>query len=145
MNEEFSEFVQKQREMLISSYEQSKSYANIIIFGGYAGLFAVWNFTRDNLEKWQSLAVGLLAITSITIFVVFELISLWLRSNQIKNLIEQLGQAKELERFPEEYNKSEMERAVKFMAVWQYFFFGAVLTGIGAAAILIYSFICNLI
>jgi hypothetical protein len=38
--EELQEFIQKQKEMLISSYEQAKSHSNIIMMGGYVGLFA---------------------------------------------------------------------------------------------------------
>ena len=145
MDENLEEFITKQKEITISSFEQSKSYSNIIIFGGYAGLFAVWNFTKSDLEKWQNLTVGLLAITSIIIFVIFELAGAWLRGNQVKNLMAQLEEAEKLEHFPEEYGKNERENAAKFLKVWPYFFFSSVLTGIGAAGVLIYSFIQNLI
>lgn len=145
MDEGLKEFIAKQKEIVISSFEQSKSYSNIIIFGGYAGLFAVWNFTKNDLEKWQNSTVGLLAITSIIIFVIFELFGAWLRGNQVKDLMAQLEEAEKLEQFPEEYGKNERENAAKFMKIWPYFFFSSILTGIGAAAVLIYSFIKNLI
>lgn len=145
MDEKLEKFVTTQKEIVVSSYEHAKSYSNIIIFGGYAGLFAVWNFTKNDLVQWQSMTVGLLAILSIVIFVMFELASAWLRGNQLKGLMAQLEQAQRLERFPEDYGRSQRESATKFMRVWPYFFFGAALTGLGAAGVLVYSFIQHLV
>jgi len=145
MNAELEEYISKQKEIVISSYEHGKSYSNIIIFGGYAGLFTIWGFTKDNIEKWQSLTVGILAIISIVIFVIFELASAWLRGSQVKKLMAQLEEAEKMDHFPEEYGKKEREHSAKFLIVWPYFFFGSVLTGIGAGIILLYSFIINLV
>lgn len=145
MDENLEKFITKQKEIVVASYEQSKSYSNIIIFGGYAGLFAVWNFTKNDLEQWQSITVGLLAILSIMIFVVFELASAWLRGSQVKSLMAQLDEAEKLGSFPEDYGKLQRESATKFMKVWPYFFFGAALTGLGASAVLVYSFVQHLL
>ena len=145
MDDDSDNFITKQKELVSSSYEQAKSYSNIIMLGGYAGLFAIWNFTKDDLEKWQSFTIGLLAVVSVLIFVVFELISTWLRGKQANSLIIQLNEAEEMHKFPEEYGKSQRETMEKYMKVWPYFFFGSVITGVGAAGILIYSFISGLL
>ncbi len=145
MDDELEKFITKQKEFVASSYDQAKSYSNIIMLGGYAGLFAIWNFTKDDLEKWQSFTVGLLAVISILIFVVFELISTWLRGKQASSLMVQLNEAEEMHRFPEDYGKSQQEMTAKYMKVWPYFFFGSVIAGVGAAGILIYSFISGLL
>lgn len=145
MTDELQKFIDKHKEVVITSFEHSKSYSNIIIFGGYAGLFAVWGFTKDNLEQWQSMWVGILAIISIVIFVIFELASAWMRGNQVKNLMAELEQAEKLHQFPEEYGKKEREHSAKLLKVWPYFFFSAAGTGIGAGVILLCSFIGNLV
>jgi len=145
MDDELEKYIANQKEIIVSSYEQAKSYSNIIMFGGYAGLFAIWSFTKDDLEKWQSLTVGLLTAISILIFVLFELISTWLRGKQANSLMVQLKEAEELHKFPEEYGKSEQAMAAKHMKIWPYFFFGSVITGVGAAVILVYSFISGLL
>ncbi len=145
MDKELQEFVEKQKEVLAHSYEHAKQYSNIIILGGYAGLFAIWNFTKADLQKWQVLSVGLCILVSLFIYIVFELYGAWLRSTQVNNQMKELMEAEQLNKFPEEYGKSELARAQKYMAVWPYVFFGAIAFALIAAAILIYSFISGLI
>ena len=77
---EFDEFVKKQKEVITASHEHAKQYSNIIILAGYAGLFAIWNFTKQSLENWQTLSVGLLTIISVLIYIIFELYGAWLRT-----------------------------------------------------------------
>lgn len=138
-------FVQKQKEVITNSYEHAKQYSNIIILGGYAGLFAIWNFTKDELVKWQVLSVGLCILISLFIYIIFELYGSWLRSTQVNNQMNELRKAEQLQKFPEEYGKAELLRVTKYMKIWPYFFFGAVAFALIAAFILIYSFICGLI
>ncbi|MEW8254820.1 MAG: hypothetical protein AB2747_10730 [Candidatus Thiodiazotropha taylori] len=145
MDKELQEFIEKQKEVVASSYEHAKQYSNIIILGGYAGLFAIWNFTREDLEKWQVLSVGLCTLVSLFIYIVFELYGSWLRSTQVSNQMKELNQAEQLNKFPEAYGKSELARAQKYMALWPYFFFGAIAFALVAALILIYSFISGLV
>jgi len=145
MNEELQEFIQRQKEVIITSYEQAKSYSNIIMMGGYAGLFAIWGFTKSNLEKWQSVSVGLLALFSVLIFVLFELYGLWLRSTQTFNLLSQLKRAESLDKFPADYGKQELKRSEALAKLWPFFFFSAIGTALLAALILVWSFISQLI
>ena len=145
MDKDVAEFIESQKEMLASSYEHAKQYVNIIILGGYAGIFAIWNFTSDDLEKWQTLAVGLCVLTSLFIYIVFELYGVWLRTTQVRNQMQQLEEAGQLNMLPAEYGKSEMERAKRYIAIWPYFFFGAISFALAGSAILIYSFVCGLV
>jgi len=145
MDKELQEFIAKQKDIVISSYEQAKSYSNIIMMGGYAGLFAVWSFTKNDIEQWQSITVGLLSILSIFSFVLFEIYGVWLRSTQTFNLISQLQEAERLNKFPEDYGKQEMKRAERLMKVWPYFFFVTLGSGVLAGGILIWSFVTKLI
>ncbi|MHC9511159.1 hypothetical protein [Kangiella sp. M94] len=141
---EFRDFIHKQKEVITNSYEHAKQYSNIIILGGYAGLFALWNFTREYLAAWQALSTGLLILVSLVIYIAFELYSSWLRATQINNQVKELTEAERLGEFPEEYGKAEMLRANRFMVIWHYYFFGAVAFALGATLILLFSFICHL-
>jgi hypothetical protein len=38
---ELENFIQKQKEVISNSYQQAKEFSNIIILGGYAGLFTI--------------------------------------------------------------------------------------------------------
>lgn len=143
--EELQEFIQKQKEVVVSSYEQAKSYSNIIMMGGYAGLFAIWNFTKSDLARWQSMSVGLLALISVFTFVLFELYGGWLRATQTFNLLSQLQKAEKIGRFPEDYGKQELKRSEILAKLWPFFFFIALGTALLAALILVWSFITKLI
>lgn len=102
MDKELQAFIEKQKEIVLSSYEQAKSYSNIIMMGGYAGLFAIWSFTKDDLAQWQTMLVGLLAVLSVFSFVLFEIYGVWLRSTQTFNLLNQLKKAEMLNKFPDD-------------------------------------------
>ena len=143
--EELQEFIQKQKEIVVSSYEQAKSYSNIIMMGGYAGLFAIWNFTKSYLLCWQAMTVGLLSVVSILTFVLFELYGIWLRATETTNLISQLQKAEKLDSFPSDYGKQELKRSQIFAKVWPFFFFTAVGTALFAALILAWSFVEKLL
>ncbi len=138
------EFIEKQKEVVITSYEHGKQYTNIIIFGGYAGLFTIWNFTKDQLQPWQVLSVGLCILLSLFLYIAFELYGSWLRTTQVANQIKELEEAEKLHEFPENYGRSEQSRATRFISLWPYFFFGAVGFALIAALILTYSFISGL-
>src|SRR5258708_28488103 len=59
--------------IIAGAYEKANAYTNLIIVAGYAGLFAVWQFTKDNLSRKQTLISALLIIVSLAIFVIFEI------------------------------------------------------------------------
>lgn len=145
MDKELQEFVESQEKLVLSSYEQAKSYSNIIMMGGYVGLFAIWNFTKDDLKQWQTMTVGLLAILSVFSFVLFEIYGLWLRSTQTSGLLRQLNEAKKLNKFPDNYAKEEMRRIKTMTKLWPYFFFFTLSTGVLAGLLLLYSFISKLV
>ncbi|MCK4860078.1 MAG: hypothetical protein KAS87_05930, partial [Candidatus Omnitrophica bacterium] len=141
MDEKLKEFIEKQKEVVISSYEQAKSYSNIIMMGGYVGLFAIWNFTKDNLNKWQSMSVGLLATVSVFTFVLFEVYGLWFRSRQTFSLMSELDKAERLNEFPADYGKQEIKCSKRMMKAWPFFFFITLCSGVSAGVILVWSFV----
>jgi len=142
---DLKDFIHKQKEVIANSYEHAKQYSNIIILGGYAGLFTLWNFTREYLVAWQALSTGVLILISLVIYISFELYGSWLRATQVNNQMKELKDAERLGEFPEEYGKAEMLRADRFMAIWHSFFFGAIAFALGAALILLFSFVYHLI
>ncbi|SDL69096.1 hypothetical protein SAMN05661010_02292 [Modicisalibacter muralis] len=140
-----ADFFKGQREMITHAYEQSKQYANVIVLGGYAGLFTIWSFTKEQLQDWQVLLVGLFVLLSFFFYLVFELYSSWLRSIQIINQLAELEEAEQQNKIPEEYGKSERQRAKRFIKLWPLFFFSAVGFALLAAGLLGYSFILGLL
>lgn len=57
-----------------SSFDKAAAYTTVVVFGGYAGLFGVWQLSKDHLTGWQSAMVALLTLTSVAIFLTFEIV-----------------------------------------------------------------------
>jgi hypothetical protein len=74
------------------------------------------------LLKWPVLSVGLLILISLIIYIIFELYGAWLGTAQVNNQMKELLAAEQLNKFPEDYGRSEMARTNKFMAIWPYAF-----------------------
>ncbi len=145
MTSENSDDIEKQKELINTSFEQNKSYTNIIIFAGYAGLFSVWTLTKENLVHWQVLIVGLLTIISLMIFICFELYGAWLRGTQLKDWLDQLSKTQSEDNSSiDDFNKKLNAQNTTYLKIWPYFFFSSAITAIIAAIILIYSFISGL-
>ena len=66
------EIAEAQQKLLTMSYDKAASYTTVIIFGGYAGFFAIWQLTKDYLSKPQALWSALLILISLLAFVLFE-------------------------------------------------------------------------
>ena len=66
------EIAEAQQKLLTMSYDKAASYTTVIIFGGYAGFFAIWQLTKDYLTKPQALWSALLILVSLLAFVLFE-------------------------------------------------------------------------
>ncbi len=56
-----------------SAFNSASNYANAVMFVGYAGIFAIWGMTKDNIDHVLSGFVGILLIISIASFVTFEI------------------------------------------------------------------------
>ena len=117
--------------------QEARRYSTIIMTVGYVGLFTIWNFTKEELESWQVLLVGFLSITSLTIYIGFELYeqiltALWCSKQSSNTTIENLL----------EFQSSTREKLLR----WQpRCFIACIATGALAAVILMYSFITGLL
>jgi len=65
--------IEAQIRIISGVYEKANAYTNLITVAGYAGFFALWQLTKENLTRTQSLVSALLMVVSITIFVIFEI------------------------------------------------------------------------
>ena len=61
-----------QEKLLTTSFDKAATYTTVIIFGGYAGFFALWQLSKDYLSKEQALWSALLILISLLSFVLFE-------------------------------------------------------------------------
>lgn len=57
-------------------FEQAKNYNNVITLAGYAGIFAIWNMIKSDMDKITSGKIALLVGMSLVLFVAFEIIGM---------------------------------------------------------------------
>lgn len=128
----------EQIELAKTISQEARRYSTVIMVAGYAGLFSIWNFTRDFLEGWQVLSVGSLSVVSLTIYIGFELYeqiltAQWFAKHSSRNAT--------LENLLQFQNKTR-EKLLR----WQpRCFIACIATGSLAVAILMYSFIAGLL
>lgn len=60
--------------MHTSIFDKAAAYNNIVITIGYAGFFAIWNLTRQELNGWDNIVIALLLGASILSFIAWTLL-----------------------------------------------------------------------
>lgn len=126
-------------------YEKAASHNNVMMLAGYAGIFAIWGFVKDFLSKNSSLWIAILLGISLSLFVLFELISMYMRSRPalkfaklpISNADEYLAA---LPAFQSDMNK----QVLAAVFVWRLLFYPTVLAGFAAAILLMLNVIWRL-
>ena len=88
---------EKQIELTKTLSQEARRYSTVIMVAGYVGLFSIWNFTKEELENWQVLSVGLLVTISLAIYIGFELYeqiltAIWLSKSHPNTKIENILQ-----------------------------------------------------
>jgi len=130
-------------------HESSALYMNLVMLAGYAGAFAIWSYTREQLPPRASIGVALCLTISLTSFVLFEIYKMVRMSRSIIEFRDLLGQNLSARDFLAKANKIEAERHTTFRKVllnaWRFSFLLSVLTGLSAVVILTYNFLSILL
>ena len=125
--------------MITSNFERMQSYSKVIITLGYGALLAIWSTTKPVLSERSLIWSGLLLVLSILAYVIFEVAQMifyawmswkWADTTAKKGLLVALAEAEQRE---------DRWRAPQWRS-WFVTLVIAVLTGFGAAGILIYAF-----
>ena len=130
------------------AYDRAAAYTNLIMLGGYAGGFAIWNFTRDHLTAKTSAWVAIFLLLSITAFILFEIYKMVFNTRhsmmvgkllrQEKPIVEQLADVAEHDKIMASHGLMVM------MRVWVVALTFSVATALIAVAILIWNFVAIL-
>ena len=139
-----------QEKLLTAAYDKSSAYTTVIVFGGYAGIFGIWQLAKDYLSKDQTLWAALLLLVSLAAFVLFEVVKMILVTRQVTSKLSVLRDPA-VSRNPQMLLKAlgEIERAQQgslkgFLVYWGITTAIAVSGAIGSASILGYAFISGL-
>lgn len=146
-----SEILDAQIKIVTAAYNQATAYTNLILLGGYAGFFGLWQLTKEYLSREQALWSALLVLVSLLFFILFEVVKMVVSTKAT------LGKARVLQS-PEMLStptralaalkevESSIEHALgPFMRYWGVTVFVCLVTALVAAGILAYAFISGLI
>jgi hypothetical protein len=78
-----SDIAEAQQKLITVSYDRAASYTTVIIFGGYAGFFAICHLSKEYLSKDQTLWSALLIMISLLSFVLFEVLKMILVTRSV--------------------------------------------------------------
>lgn len=108
--------------------KSNETYAQIILAIGYAGLFTLWVQLKDSIPAWYYFFTGLLALISVSTFVIYEIIKVGLASYANTKWVADA----DLDAWWSQRMKyDEIGRKL-----WKYFYFPCFATGTAAAALL---------
>ena len=139
-----------QSKLLTTSYDRAAVYTTVIIFGGYAGFFALWQLSQEYLSKEQALWSALLILVSMLSFILFEVLKMILVTKAVFSKAKALRDPS-VRRDPTTLLRTleEMEQAQSlglgpFMVVWAITVAVALGGALGGAGVLGYAFIRGL-
>ena len=136
--------IDQYKQIVAHQYQLSSTYTNLIMLGGYAGIFGLWQLTKSNLESWAVLLTALLTAISLLFFAGFEVFkmvgnALFLR--RLNSIIaKEVAEHERVAAWTMAWN----EYSRKGSKWWLIFLIPTVITGFGAGFILIYALVISL-
>lgn len=130
-------------------FDRAAAYTNLIMFGGYAGGFAIWNFTRDHLTERSEIWAALLLTISLMTFIFFEVFKMIISSKASFKKQALLTKAMPPEQFFKALQDFEDQNNKKIVTwiipIWIGSLVIAVPSALGAVGILLWSFVTILL
>lgn len=136
--------IEQQKQILSHIYQKAISYTNLIVLAGYAGIFGIWQHTREILSKQTTIWVALLTSCSIIIFVGYEVWKMIAEAIFIRRINKVIEENIALQERLAVWQQVFTEYARKQSKIWVFFLVPTLLFGFSAAFILIFQFIKNL-
>lgn len=131
------------KEVVSHSYGKANSYSNVIIAAGYVGFFTLLGNVKSYLPLWAVLVSGALILTSVLIFIGFELFKMISISIQIHKITKRI-QVPNMQNI-EQIQLIEREYALRNAKVWVFTIVPTVVTGFSAGLILLFCFLTEFI
>lgn len=140
--------IEEQTAINAASFDKVNAYVNIIIFAGYAGFFAIWSFTNNQLPEKAKIWTALLVGVSLFFFVFWEVLRTWLQSASVVKAFKLSLENLE----PDEYQIKEdalkektITQTKMIISLWRWFLFFTVIPGLAGGLLLAYNFVAVLI
>lgn len=145
-----AQIAEAQQKLVTTSYDKAATYTTVIIFGGYAGFFALWQLSKDYLSKDQALWSALFILVSLLSFVLFEVVKMILVTRsvfkQLKPLKDPLvrNDPQKLLRALQQGEEAQSRGMLNFVVAWSIAVFLSLAGAIAGACVIGYAFITGL-
>jgi hypothetical protein len=127
----------------------ARAYTNLITAVGYAGLFGIWSLTREHLAPRLALWTAVFLLISLSSFALFEVFKTFLVNRSINQRAQVLFHPEDsLETRVAKLQRFESENAMeesRFNKLWLGAWLVAVVFGILAILVLLFSLFCSLV
>lgn len=140
-------FIDAQIKLISAAYDKAIAYTNLIILAGYAGFFGLWQLTKDHLSKPEILWSAILMLTSVLVFVLFEVWKMYHSSHSLLGLAEIFQNPENKKSIAkllgeiEAHNVAQRNRTIRLGRVWHVVLVITVFTGLCAVGILAWAFV----
>lgn len=124
-------------------YDRAAAYTNLILLGGYAGAFTIWNFTRLQLPAKATIASALLLGISLAVFVFFEVFKMTQGAIHFLRVRALLASATSSNDFLLKWRQAEIQSASSNLLqvrMWAACLFICVISALLAIVLLFYNF-----
>lgn len=126
--------------VMSASYDKARTNANLIMIVGYASFFAVWGKLYEKLSPfWMSLS-GALMISSVLVFIVWEIYKMIFYSTNLKDLYK-ITEEKNPDTFNKKLKENEIsskKRNLEQLKIWYLVLILTAIPGVSAGFILLY-------
>ncbi len=133
------------KEALGAAYSHAGNYANAIVGAGYASFFAIWALTKDRIPNRAMALAGILIVVSILFFIAFEIIKMIYAKVDLEKQAKALSQPDQYRELLAAHKTVQARLALQLRIHWTICFSVSLLTGLGAAGIVLWVFIKQLL
>lgn len=135
-----AKFSAEQKEFLEKAMTQAQAYTNLIMLAGYAGLFALWQVAKEHLTPLSAYMAGILLIISLAVFIAMEIYGMYLRSKDLFRTARAVDDPESYIANVARHREDAANRAVRLAQLHPYGFFTSIVSGGGAALIILLAF-----
>ena len=147
------ELIEKVREIqvgiLTRAFDRTSAYVNLLIVAGYAGAFAIWGFTNEDMTSRGRAAIALFLTVSLALYVIWEVyLMLFITKYTFRQrdvLVKSLPPKEFLAAINELQQQSDHETVKNLIPLWRIAFALIVASALIAFALLAYSFLSTLL
>lgn len=134
-----------ERESLATNFSMATAYFNVIMLGGYAATFTLWNYLSEYMTAKETMLIGLLLTVSVFFFAGFEVFKVVFASYKLSRAAKLIDKREGPGANANLKSAARTDVVIKQSRLWFVPLFIAVISGFVSGLILLYVLICELI